>query len=141
MMDKIEFKIINPKGKERWADEYPPNIRVVEIYINGKELIDILKEIEYSYDPKLAGAYGHQTPEDLYSNLVEGEDSADLLCCSDCGDIGCWTVRVIITADEKYVYWINFSHHHREWKYDISYTFEKTAYEKALNYLKEKCKD
>ncbi len=48
MADNILFKKINPKGIEAWADEL-----------------------------ELAGAYGHLTSEELYSNLCN--DYEDML--------------------------------------------------------------
>lgn len=44
-VDTLNFKIINPKGKEDWADDCDIS-QAVEIYINGKEIVEILKEIE-----------------------------------------------------------------------------------------------
>ena len=44
-MDVLEFKIINPKGKEKWADDCDIS-EVVEIYINGSEIVEFIKELE-----------------------------------------------------------------------------------------------
>lgn len=139
MIDNLTFQIINPKGKEEWADDY--NIeKVVEIYINEIEIIDILKPIETPFairdnQPNLAGNYGHQTPEELYSNLTEYSENVELLCCGGCGIIGCWSISVNIEKDDKYVYWKEFKHNHRDWKYNISYKFDKEKYESAMKKL------
>lgn len=44
-IDVLEFRIINPKGKDKWADDCDIN-EVVEIYINGKEYEYSLKQLE-----------------------------------------------------------------------------------------------
>ncbi|MBR4085899.1 MAG: hypothetical protein IKK33_16620 [Lachnospiraceae bacterium] len=134
-VDVLEFKIINPKGIEDWADDC--DIReVVEIYINGREIVELLKEIEMPWAIKegeidLAGTYGHLPPKELYSELNDTEESA-LLCCDGCGLVGCWSVFVNVEKDEKYVYWKDFRHNHREWKYNISYKFYRSEYEDML---------
>lgn len=146
MTDKISFKVINPKGKEAWADDYDIS-EVVEIYINDTELVDILYEIERQYaseegHPNLAGAYGHNTPKELVDNLLEAsadchEDGVELLCCSGCGFSGCWSILVYIKYDADYVHWYKFEHNHRNWKYNISYKFDRIEYEKALKELRD----
>lgn len=139
-VDALEFRIINPKGIEAWADDCDI-CEAVEIYINGREIVELLKEIETPFaidegEIDLAGAYGHLTPAELYSELNDADESA-LLCCDSCGLIGCWSVLVSVEMDEKYVYWKEFEHNHRKWKYNISYKFDRKEYEDALKQLKE----
>lgn len=139
MSDKLNLKIIDPRGKEKWAADCRID-EVVEIYLNGVELIEILRVIEVPYaskegHPNLTGAYGHITPEELCKNLTEYETEVELLCCSGCGDSGCWSILIDIEKDADYVYWKAFKHNHREWKYDISYQFDREAYEKELRRL------
>lgn len=147
MPDEIEFRIINPRELEPWA--LNSNIsKVTEIYLNGSEIIEILKKIELQYavdegHPTIAGAYGHLRPSILLRNLKESlvPDSysqkygAELLCCLDCGDSGCWSVSVSVQQDEDYVYWKNFRHNHRDWDYGLSFMFERAAYESQLEKL------
>lgn len=140
MTDSLEFKIINPIGKEEWADDYKID-KVVEIYINGKELIEILKLIETPYSLKegnmeLAGAYGHITHGELYKSLTIDDEDVELLCCSDCGDSGCWSILIDIEDGDNYIFWKNFKHNHRDWKYDICYKFDKIEYVNSLKQLK-----
>lgn len=139
MIDKLAFKIVDPKGEE-WAKEFPREIKVVEIYINEVELVEILKPIEMPYAfieeyPSLAGSYGHITPEKLYRNLTASSEEIELLCCGDCGESGCWSILVNVEYDDSYVYWRKFKHNHRNWEYDISYKFDKTEYQNALKQL------
>lgn len=138
-VDVLNFKIINPKGKEDWADDCDIS-EAVEIYINGKEIVEILKEIETPFAKNenaidIAGAYGHLTPRELYSELNDTKESA-LLCCDGCGFIGCWAVLVSVEMDEEYVYWKEFRHNHRKWEYNISYKYDRREYEDALEQLK-----
>ncbi len=148
MTDNIRFNIINPQGIEAWAGDCKIS-QVVEIYINDKEFIDILRELEGPYaaeegHPSLAGAYGHLTPKELIANLAGAgnkneayeDEGAELLCCSGCGFSGCWSIVVHIKQDSEYVYWYKFEHNHRNWEYNISYKFDRKEYEKALEEMK-----
>lgn len=150
-VDKLEFKLIDAKkSNEAWAEDCEKSIFVVEIYINGKEIVSMLKEIEQPYcdtegASEIAGGYGHNLPEDLYKNLSEAiiEDTysnkygVTLLCCRDCGFSGCWSVILSVRQTKDYVYWENFRHNHREnWKYNLSYKFDRTEYDKAMEQLK-----
>jgi len=150
MIDSIKFRLINLiEEKEEWALDYESLPTAVEIYINNHELISILKEIEAPFaeaegHSDLAGAYGHISSNLLYkdlSDVLNGnkflmENGVELLCCSGCGDSGCWSILVFVSQDEDYIYWNNFKHNHRNWKYDISYKFDKKEYMKALQQLK-----
>lgn len=138
MADKIDFKFIDPRGKEEWADDLEID-KVVEIYLNDIELIEILKEVEKTYalkegKLKLAGAYGHLTPKELYTNLM-ANNNVELLCCSECGNSSCWSIIIKIKKDQDYIYWQKFKHNHREWQYNISYKFDKILYEQAIKKL------
>lgn len=150
-IDKIEFKLIDAKtANESWTEDFEKSVPAVEIYINGKEIVFIFKEIEQPYcdkegHPELAGDYGHNTPKELYTDLseavVEGtysnEYGAYLLCCMGCGESGCWSVKTHIRKTEEYVYWENFKNEHRkDWQYNLLYKFDRTEYNKALEQLK-----
>ncbi len=144
MCDKIEFIRSDPDLKgEEWAAEHGAPLAAAEIYINGRELADILKAEELAYaeaegHPTLAGAYGHIAPDKLYTALNKAKDSegrAELLCCRQCGEVGCWSVSAHIMRDNKYVFWHRFEHNHRKWHYGLSYKFSAAEYEKALEKL------
>ena len=152
--DKIEFRLINPVEKgEEWAEDYmfgSKEPRAVEIYINNREIIDILKEIELPFaeeegHPSLAGGYGHNVPKFLYESLndafVEGtynqQCGVEILCCGDCGFPGCWSAVAYVRQDDDFVYWENFRQNHRKnWKYNLSYKFDRAEYEKEMEKLK-----
>lgn len=150
-VDKIEFKLIDAKtANEPWSEDFEKSVSVIEIYINGKEIVSVLKEIEQPYcdeegNPQLAGDYGHNTPEELYKDLSDAvtEDTysnkcgAYLLCCRGCGFSGCWSVEISVRQTDEYVYWENFRQNHREnWQYNLLYKFDRTEYDKAMEQLK-----
>ena len=121
---------------------------VAEIYINGVEITDIIRPIEQPYaeqegHPELAGDYGHNPSGELHkmleNALIEGtyeaEEGVELLCCRGCGECGCWSIEVYMKEDDKFVYWYKIKHNHREWKYDLTFKFEKEAYHQALKVL------
>ena len=150
MTDQLEFKIVNTN--EDWMDDSEFKGNIAEIYINGQEIIPLLKKIEEPYAAKeghfdIAGAYGHRLPQELYEELTEvfcegtyaHEEGVELLCCGDCGLSGCWSIVVYVKQDENYVYWYKFRQNHREWEYNLSYKFEKNVYMQALKQLRCDC--
>ena len=144
-MDSIVFKV--PKGKDTG----------VHIIINGRDFIDILRDIELPFatregHPRIAGAYSgipsHRVflpsrhflgePEPLYS---DGKGRTCVLEC-ECGEPGCWPMAVRIEIREREVMWRDFQQPHRsseskagEWRYDAlpSFIFDRQLYEKALS--------
>lgn len=151
MTDKLEFKLIKPSSKgEIWAEDEGRNLRAVEIYINNRELVDILREIEKPFaeeegHPNLAGGYGHNIPQILYKDFTEALIpetysqlyGVELLCCKDCGVPGCWSPKAKIRQDEEFVYWEDFCQNHRKnWVYNLSYKFAKAEYEAEMEKLK-----
>ena len=137
------------KAGEVWAVEYGSDHKVVEVYIDGQKLLDIIKAIEIPYAqeegcPEIAGDYGHISPRHLYSDLSAATDTNGyfdnlgvyLFCCAGCGEPGCWSVTFRVKEDAEYVYWHGFEHEHRDWEYNLFYKFEKKAYAQALRKLK-----
>lgn len=141
----LDFEMFDPiEAGEAWAVEFGTNHKVVEIYIDGKKLIDIIRVIETPYT-EVPGAYGHVSPYDLYDDLCTATDGHSysclygvyLFCCRGCGEPGCWSVTCKVKEDEKFVYWYSFEHEHRDWSYNLNYRFDKTAYAQAMEKLKE----
>ena len=146
--DSLEFKTFDAKvAGEDWASETDNLPPVAGIFINGKELVDILCPLEEKLkaedDECAAGNYGHLFAEELYEELTVASISgtfsndygASLLCCLDCGDFGCWSVLCHIILSDTEVVW-TFTHNHRKWNYDLKFTFKRDEYEKALSSLK-----
>lgn len=148
--NNLDFKMFDPvEAGEVWAVDFGSNHKVVEIYIDGKRLLDTIRKIEVPYakeegHPDLAGDYGHVSPSELYSDLSTATDENSysyelgvyLFCCAGCGEPGCWSVTLQVKEDEESVYWYNFEHEHRDWEYNLTYRFEKNAYAQALHKLK-----
>uniref|UniRef100_UPI00405623EC hypothetical protein n=1 Tax=Acetatifactor sp. TaxID=1872090 RepID=UPI00405623EC len=136
MVDNLELRLAD------WAFEGEKSFKVVQILLNGKDFIEMLREIEKPYaeaegKPHLAGDYGYVSPKHLYRELTKMSDGAELLCCGGCGDSGCWSVMVSVREDDEYVYWENFEQNHRDWEYSLSYKFEKKEYDQVMEMLKE----
>jgi hypothetical protein len=146
----LEFKSIDPvKAGEEWAIYVVSNpSRVVEVYINDREMLDIIASIEKPYKEQEGlddvEDYGHVSASSLYGDLSAAMDKVGysynhgvyLCCCRDCGEPGCWSVTCKVIEDEDYVYWTDFEHEHRDWEYDLQYKFEKGQYYEALGKLK-----
>ena len=161
-MDKVntlEFKMIDPvEAGEEWAVDLGSLVKVVEIYIDGKEMLDIVKpeddafmraeaqeiqEDEWNWSNGIP--YGHVDPRSLYKNLVEATEEGSysydegvfLFVCNSCGIEGCWSITMHVKEDDKYVYWYDFKHFNRDWHYNLSFKFDKIRYYQALEILKE----
>lgn len=144
----LEFKLINPlKSGEKWENEFTSR-KVTEIYIDGKEILDILLPIETSYkDPKdiqeKGCEYGHLAPSSLFGSLSDAmipwadcvENEFYLCYCGSCGEPGCWSVSAKVKVEENCVIWYDFEHSHKDWKYNLRYRFDRTQYESALKKL------
>lgn len=169
-INTLDFEDFDPvEAGEQWALSWGSDHKVTEIYIDGKKLLDIIHQIELPYAIEegriaraeghaeededysdLAGDYGHISPKSLYEELSiaafgAGEDCderAYLFCCGNCGELFCWTVSMKVREDEKYVYWYDFKHEHRNsWEYNLTYKFDKKGYEEALWKLWDLAKD
>ena len=147
-VNTLDFEMFDPvKAGEMWAVDYGSNHKVVEIIIDGKKLIDIINEIEKPYlkAEGIDAGYGHNSPKWLYSDLTAALDDKRyfdydyddiyLFVCDECGEPGCWTVHCRLKEEDGFVYWYDFHHSHRDWEYDLTFRFEKSAYEKAMRKL------
>ena len=156
-MDKIRLEI----GKR----EDPANgmVDAVEIFINNRNLVDIVREVELPFaqqesKPDLAGSYVGLPPEDIFSpsrrllgepstyyDHDHSEDKLAVLGCV-CGEPGCWPLLVRITVEENVVIWDGFEQPFRSkgpysisegraipWEYDLLRPF---VFDKA-QYLSE----
>jgi hypothetical protein len=137
--DRIE---LIPLGKNE-----TPAFDEVAILINGRNLIDLVGEVEAAFTEwpgNYAGLTAHMLglPSELLLGRATQGDKVALLCCGDCGDIGCWPIRARITMLEDRVVWEAFEQPHRNgtdssldfWDYGAlgPFSFEKQAYLAAL---------
>lgn len=150
-INHLDFKLIDPVlANERWTDGEKNLPDVVEIYIDGVEIVEIFRKIEVPYceqegHPNLAGDYGHIPAKELYRDLseatIEGSYSYDLgvypVCCGGCGEPGCWSVTFRVRESDEFIWWYKFEHERREWKYDLEFKFLKSDYLKEMNKLIE----
>lgn len=144
-MNKLELKI-GPPGTEF------PDAIVVQIWIDGNPLIDLLKVYELPFaqkegNPQIAGAYMGFHPEDFLQHLEEVNEAGKtvLLDCT-CGVWGCWTLFARISPSENRVIWSDFEQKHRRagsaqfWDYkDFGpFEFDRKDYEAQLEALKNR---
>lgn len=124
------------------------------LFIDGRNLIDILKNIEKKYDPRIAGQYKglileYTSPEHFLGKpkilYGEEENKTPLLDCQ-CGCNGCWTFASEIIIEEDNIIWKNFEQIHRSgefgdkpWCYEELgfFIFNKEQYFQEINKLKE----
>ena len=87
----LKFESFDPvEAGEKWAITWGADYKVVEIYVDGERLLDIIREIEVPYaheegHPKLAGSYGHLSPKEMYFDLgtalIENSDAWTVAAC------------------------------------------------------------
>lgn len=145
-LDKISFKIIDGEI----AVGVTPCFRgVVGIFINDRELLDIVADLENEKLKDGAEDYIHQTAKELYNNLVPKDDEekewneyhgTEILCCT-CGEIGCGSPTVFIEKDERYVFWKALGHNQIDYHIPLKYVFDRKQYEQALEELKKFAED
>ena len=156
-MDTLEFKIIPAKDMvEDWMDDWTEddlnNGYLVKVFINGMELIDIIRVIELPYQtaawyPESAGDYGHNTAKHMEWQFREalqpGSYSYDcgieLFCCPDCGVGGCWSVMCRFRKEDGVIIMTDFHHNHRPWEYNLCYRFSEENYNSEIEKLKRYC--
>jgi hypothetical protein len=150
-MDTIAFKVVTPNPE--WLPQ-------VEIYINDRRLIDMVREVELPYamregHPDIAGGYMGLRPDMVFfpsRHFLGGhtEDftyttKTEILACEACGEIICWPLLVQIDVHENTIVWRDFEQPHRKensregsilghWSYDQfgPFVFDKEQYLSAL---------
>jgi hypothetical protein len=132
------------------------------ITINGRELLDIVREAEVPFaeaegHADVAGAYRGLPvdlaflpsrhllgqPDALYSDLARsGEVNKPAVLVCTCGEPGCWPLVVRIDVRDDIVVWSDFEQPHRTdehggrdpWSYDPvgPFEFDRSSYKQAL---------
>lgn len=139
--DKLSFKII----EGQIAPGETPKSGVVGIFINDRELLDIVADLESKKWKSGAFDYIHQTAKELHNHLAtekftdgNEEYGIAILSCT-CGIIEDGSPTVFIEKDENYVYWKALGHNQidkENYYFPLDYIFERKQYEEALNELK-----
>ena len=148
MSDKITFKIIDGQIA---VGEQPKYRGVVGIFINDRELLDIVADLGNEVWEDGAMDYIHQMADELYSNLVPNDKRKDwqkrngveILCCT-CGYVECSSPTVFIEKDERYVYWKALGHNQigkEHYYFPLNYVFDRMQYEQSLEELKKFVED
>lgn len=147
-MDKLEFKI-----QDRENDNY--QFKTVTIFVNGKDLIDLLKAYELPFAKKegsenIAGGYAGLAPETLHKHLnnpdefdIDENGKVSIFEC-ECGCDGCWPMKIKTTELEDEIIWTDFEQPHRTidshnfWNYTNfgKFSFYKNNYYEQLNKLR-----
>src|SRR5207249_2700992 len=129
----------------------------VNILINGKDLIEMVKAVELPFalkegHPNIAGQYMGLSPEYVFlpsrhlldkpiSTFVSHKGKVDLFVCAGCDEPGCWPLAVTIQLADDRVTWRDFEQPHRtdssrvlRWKYDQlgPFVFDRSQYEAEL---------
>ena len=145
-MDTIRFEI----GKRE--DPSDGVVDAVNIFVNGRNLVDIVREVELTFRaregrPHLAGRYVGLPPQDIFlpSPRLLGEPATfydhdypgkiAVLGCG-CGDVGCWPMLVEISLRDDVEVWSGFEQPHRSaWRYDEigPFVFDRARYLSALD--------
>ncbi len=126
-------------------------VDAVNVLVNGRNLVDILREVESPFatregKPDLAGSYVGLPPEDIFlpSRRLLGDSATyydspggkvAVLGCV-CGEPGCWPLRVKIEVRDDVVIWSDFEQpHRRSWRYDDlqPFVFDRARYLSALS--------
>jgi len=140
-MDKLDFKV-----ESKAAGPYENG---VNIFINGKNLIDLLKEYELPFAQKeshenIAGAYSGVGSHDLLDRICKSGEHVTIFTCGSCGEDGCWPMVIAIIEEGNSIRWKNFRQPHRGknskasfWDYSKfpEFVFEKNDYNNALKKL------
>lgn len=118
------------------------------IYINGKKLIDVLKEIERKFvtldrSQDLAGSYESMQILQLYNHLMFPahhmyieNNKVSLLTCV-CGEEACWPFLVHISDNDNEVIWSEYKQPYKTWDYSElkPLIFSKKEYMHEINNL------
>ena len=145
--DSLEFRFIAPAdNKEMYALQWGCTQAHAEILVNGQNLAEMITRIENKIpeDDQVnmsQSDYGHMDAETLcryLSGEITDDEGIPVLCCRDCGDEDCDSLRCRIREDGPYVIWDRFKKKSGEAiKKGLSFRFYKEEYEKQLKLLKE----
>lgn len=140
-MDVIHFEV-------RPSTEYPP-AEVVEIFINGTSLRELVRSVELPFAAEeghrdLAGNYEGPFADAVLPppRTLLGEDASHKVAVLECtcGIAGCWPLLATITRSGTTLTWSHFEQPYRSaarppvWRYDHlgPFVFDWAQYEGAL---------
>lgn len=113
----------------------------VSFHIDGRPLLEMVREFEAPFAGELAGAYDSHACDCYTADFLTGLEQAgddepgktELLCCT-CGCMGCWPLYARITVDGNSVTWDGFEQPHRDWSYEGfgPFVFDLDQYRSAI---------
>ncbi|WP_155810731.1 hypothetical protein [Persephonella sp. IF05-L8] len=144
----FQFKYISPDVIDRGEFTEEELQRLVDIYLNGKKLIEYVHE--YDMENNILDRETFPTPYDEFlPNYAEyyflelnnhcGEKLKHIgegLTCT-CQVFGCWDFEFMVYFGNKNVIWFDFNNYHREGEYKNFpiFIFQKEVYQKGLKQL------
>jgi hypothetical protein len=141
----------------QWLDtpmEEGTLVRALAIRIDGRSLIDLVRDIEAPFpqaqgDADLAGSYAwlpewHHLAAEFQNPSVDAGTKTTLLGCT-CGEPGCWPLLAKITPHDDVVVWSEFEQPYRDgtggrsaWRYEAfgPFVFARDQYDAELAKLR-----
>ena len=117
----------------------------VRVVVNGRDLVDYVRDYERAFAGQLAGKYGQLPAGDVLlphrhffggsDPMYHGLQGRTMLLACECGEPGCWPFEARITMEDHVVRWSDFCQPHRsEWSYTTfgPFTFDRAEYEEAV---------
>ena len=143
-MNTIAIKIVQQ------LDGYPAPYRAAHISIDGRSLLEMLREYERPYaqregHPSIAGGYVWPEVSSVTRDTFLGKGADEngrmaLLDCS-CGTPGCWPLMLHVSIGAEEVVWSAFEQPHRseghpagQWHYEGfgSFVFQRAQYDAEI---------
>lgn len=117
----------------------PDSANEFRILVDGRDLLEIVRRIELPQataegQPELAGSY-EVLPPQRWQRLTEHDDGDRVAVFGcECGEVGCWPLRVRITRKGDTVVWSDFEQPNRSWSYFAlgPFVFQRQQYEAAV---------
>lgn len=126
--------------KFRIEEETDSESKVVRVLIDGRDLIDRVRELEAPFaraedNPHLAGAYSGMSLEEWQIRSEADADGRRPVLACECGIVDCWPLVARVVLREHTVTWLDFKQPFRpRWAYANlgPYVFEREQYEAEL---------
>ncbi|TCZ79361.1 hypothetical protein E0485_05735 [Paenibacillus albiflavus] len=151
-MDTIQFKVEYSEDQDA---------QVLGIYINGENLVELIRRYENQFDPSIAGGYEglnikflNNIKEHFTGKLNEDDlfyyEGKTLIMGCNCGEPGCWPILIKVIEEDEVIVWNEFEQPHRNeesasghWDYSKfkPLRFNRKQYEEQLKIICEKLKE
>ncbi|MFL0373757.1 hypothetical protein [Paenibacillus amylolyticus] len=150
-MSLIHFKIEPSQEEEH---------KVLNIYIDNENIIELIKKYEMQFEPQIAGGYEGPSinflkniNEHLFGELNENDlfnyDGKTQILGCNCGEPECWPLLVKIKVNDEIVVWSEFKQPHRNedsgeyWDYSNlkPLEFNRKQYEEQVSDISKKLKE